>query len=281
MAMTLTPPAKDKPHSPARVHKLPIEPKVALTAFVAVLVPVYLWHPNYGLRNFLFACDIALLLSLIGLWLENRLLLSMQAVGILVIQAIWSFDYFSHYVFGRCVLDMSYYAFTAHWLLHLLTLFHIWLPLLLLWAVRKLGYDRRAWALQSAYGIVMGLVTAYLCDPEWNINWSKNYFSLTMDGILAGRLPASLDFIYQFFHSYTQWRLSQGAVVAKALDVFWGLCIVLFVVFLPAHLLMVRFFEKRPRRTTQSFAPGRYRLGERIGRLFWTWPEAAASIKKS
>src|SRR5262249_17492019 len=151
---------------------------------------------------------------------------------------------------------------------------HIWLPLLLLWAVSKLGYDRRAWALQSAYAIGMGLITAYLCDPDWNINWSRNYFSLTMDGILAGRLPASLNFLYQFFHSYTQWRLSLGAEAARALDVLCGLCIVLFVVYLPAHLLLIRFFEKRSRRSTQSGAPGRYRLSQWIRRLFWTWPEA-------
>jgi hypothetical protein len=270
-AMAMSSPAIQPSWSPVRRGRLPLEPKIALTVFVAVLIPVYLFAKDYGLRNFLYACDIALLLTVVGMWIESRLLLSMQAVGILVIQAIWSFDYFAHYGVGYCPLGMADYPFRCSFILHFLTLFHVWLPLLLLWAVWRLGYDRRAWAVQSAYGIIMGLVTAYFCDPEWNINWSKDYFSLTMDGILAGRLPASLDFIYRFFHSYTQWRLSQGAVVARALDVFWGLCIVLFVLYLPAHLLLIRFFEKQPRRPAESLAPTRpQRLGQRIARLFWT-----------
>ena len=36
--------------------------KIAYTAFMAVLIPVYWWH--YGLSNFLFFCDVALLLVL-------------------------------------------------------------------------------------------------------------------------------------------------------------------------------------------------------------------------
>ena len=38
--------------------------KVAYTAFMAVLVPVY-WH-HYGPTNFLYFCDVALFLTLAG-----------------------------------------------------------------------------------------------------------------------------------------------------------------------------------------------------------------------
>ena len=67
--------------------QLPITLKLAYTAFMAVLIPVYL--TNYGPTNFLYFCDIALLLTLAGIWTENRLLASLPAVGILVPQALW------------------------------------------------------------------------------------------------------------------------------------------------------------------------------------------------
>jgi hypothetical protein len=49
--------------------KIPLWLKVAYTAFVAVLVPYY-WH-TYGPVNFLWFCDIALLVTLAALWLES------------------------------------------------------------------------------------------------------------------------------------------------------------------------------------------------------------------
>ena len=51
-------------------HKIPLAVKVAGTAFLAVLVPVY-WH-SYGPTNFLWFCDAALILTVAGLWLEDR-----------------------------------------------------------------------------------------------------------------------------------------------------------------------------------------------------------------
>ena len=47
---------------------------------MAVLVPVYWYY--YGPTNFLYFCDVALFLTLAGIWLESPLLISMCAVGI-------------------------------------------------------------------------------------------------------------------------------------------------------------------------------------------------------
>ena len=69
---------------------MPLWLKVAYTAYMAVLVPVY-WH-YYGPTNFLYFCDVALILTLIAIWPENALLISMCTVGILVPQAVWVVD---------------------------------------------------------------------------------------------------------------------------------------------------------------------------------------------
>jgi len=66
-------------------ERLPLWLKLAYSAFMAVLVPVYWYY--YGPTNFLYFCDTALILTLIGIWIESPLLVSMCAVGILAPQA--------------------------------------------------------------------------------------------------------------------------------------------------------------------------------------------------
>ena len=60
-------------------HLIPLALKLAYTLFVAVLVPYY-WMA-YSAWNFLFFCDVALLLGLCAFWLESPLLMSLTAVG--------------------------------------------------------------------------------------------------------------------------------------------------------------------------------------------------------
>ena len=59
---------------------IPLWLKLAYTAFICVLVPYYL-HA-YGPGNLLWFCDVALIVTLVGLWTESRYLFSMQAVAI-------------------------------------------------------------------------------------------------------------------------------------------------------------------------------------------------------
>ena len=57
------------PSSAVSAQRIPLWLKIAYTAFLAVMIPVY-WV-NYGPTNFLYFCDVALLLTLIGMWREN------------------------------------------------------------------------------------------------------------------------------------------------------------------------------------------------------------------
>ena len=132
-------------------NRIGLWPKLAYTAFVAVLVPFYLG--SYGPTNFLYFCDTALMLGMIALWLESSLLASMAAVGILVPQIVWNIDFFSS-LFGFPVLGMTGYMFNSSISLIArgLSLFHGWLPIVLLWMVYRLGYDRRAFLAWTALG---------------------------------------------------------------------------------------------------------------------------------
>lgn len=145
--------------------------KVLYTLFLCVLVPVYWIH--WGPRNFLWFSDIALLATAVALWLESSLLASMMTLAIALPELAWNADFFGRLATGRHVLGLSGYMFDARKPLFLraLSLFHVVLPVLLLWTVFRLGYDARAWALQTVTALVILPVTYVLTDPADNVNW--------------------------------------------------------------------------------------------------------------
>jgi len=142
------------PAASIRPPKIPLAAKVAITCFEAVLVPIYL--KTYGPTNFLWFCDTALLLTTVGMWWESSLLISMCAVGILLPQCLWLVD-FGINLLGVHFLGLTGYMFDPHLPLFTrgLSLFHGWLPLLLIWLLGRVGYDQRglfAWT-----GLAVGL----------------------------------------------------------------------------------------------------------------------------
>jgi hypothetical protein len=149
---------------------VPLWLKVAHTLFLCVLIPVYWIH--YGPANFLWFSDIALFGALGALWLENRLLASMQAVSVAALELFWVVDFLLGLTTG-IHLGISNYMFNPEIPLFIrgLSLFHLWLPFLLLWLVWRLGYDRRAWLAQSAVALVVLPVCYFFTDPARNINW--------------------------------------------------------------------------------------------------------------
>src|SRR6478735_9205762 len=131
----------------ARKRKIPLWIKIAYTAFLAVLIPVY-WA-NYGPTNFLYFCDVALLVTLYAVWAESAFAASMAAVGILVPQFFWCADFgmqLGRLAFGAEPAGMTAYMFDANRSLFLrgLSLFHGWLPFLLVFLVARLGFRRGA-----------------------------------------------------------------------------------------------------------------------------------------
>lgn len=152
---------------------IPLWIKLACTGFAAVLVPVY-WR-YHGPVNFLWACDIALLVTVVALWRESRLLASTMAVAVLVPELAWNLDFLTRLVTGRDLvgLDATGYMFSDRLPapVRALSLFHVWLPWLLLWMLHRLGFDRRAAAVATAACWVV-LPVSYCCtEPSRNINW--------------------------------------------------------------------------------------------------------------
>src|SRR5438094_5209630 len=150
---------------------VPISVKIAYTLFVALLVPNY-WR-QYGPANFLWFSDIALLAMVPALWLENALLASTMAVSIIFFEGIWNIDFFTRLATGKSLIGLSAYMFDPKIPLFIraLSCFHIGLPVLLLWTLHRLGYDRRAFFCQTILALVV-LPPSYLfSNPPEHVKW--------------------------------------------------------------------------------------------------------------
>lgn len=150
---------------------IPLWLKLAYTAVVAVIVPIY-WL-RHGPKNFLWFSDIALIALVPALWLESALVISMMAVAVLLPEAVWTASYVSGLLFRRPVTGLAGYMFDPalpRWLRGL-SLFHLILPPLLVWGVWRLGYDSRALVLQTLTAWMVLPVTRLVTDPEKNVNW--------------------------------------------------------------------------------------------------------------
>jgi hypothetical protein len=150
--------------------RIPLWMKFAYTAFITVLVPYYLSF--YGPANFLWICDIALLLTVLALWLESRFLASMQLVAVLLPSLVWLADFLARLATGHFLTRWTHYMFRLDIppIIRVLSLYHAWLPILLLWVVGRLGYDRRGWVAQTllTWGILP--ICYFFTDPARALN---------------------------------------------------------------------------------------------------------------
>jgi hypothetical protein len=144
--------------------------KIVYTLFVAVLVPYY-WS-FYGPANFLWLCDIALLLTVAALWLESRFLSSMQLVAVFLPSMIWLADFLARLLTGYFLTRWTHYMFRPDipLVIRTLSLYHAWLPFLLLCSVWRLGYDRRAWIAQSLLTWAVLPICFLFTDPVRALN---------------------------------------------------------------------------------------------------------------
>lgn len=144
---------------------IPLWLKVSCTLWTAVLVPVY-WSV-YGPTNFLYFCDVALFLAVIGMWRENKLLVSMPAVGLLLPQFLWVVD-FAMELSGSQLIGMTAYMLDPELpgFTRVLSLFHGWFPFVVVYGVYRLGYDRRAlWGWTGIALVLIAVCYVFLPAP--------------------------------------------------------------------------------------------------------------------
>jgi len=204
--------------------RIPLALKIVYTIFVAVLVPKY-WI-DYGPTNFLYFCDIALLMTLAAVWTESPLLASMPAVGIVFPQIIWAVDFLLAFA-GLPNTTVTGYMFDENIPLFTrgLSLFHAWLPFLLLYLVWKLGYDRRALKYWIVLAWIVLLVSFFLMPPPPAPTDNPN-------------MPVNINYVHGF--STTEPQAWMPPLAYLALIMIAGP----LVIFIPTHFALAKLFGR-------------------------------------
>jgi hypothetical protein len=207
-------------------RRIPPSIKLLYSAFVAIVVPLY-WV-TYGPWNFLYVCDVALLVTAVAIWIESPLLVSMQAVAIVAPQTLWVVDLLCRVVGGVEITGVTSYMLDASIPLYLrsLSLFHGWLPFFLLWLLSRLGYDHRAFAIQCAAAIVI-LLVSYLFAPAPPPSASDPSRAV------------NINYVYGFTDKHPQ------TLMAPWLWLLSLLAINVIAFYLPAHFVLRRVFATK------------------------------------
>ena len=166
---------------------IPTAFKLAYTAFVGYIVVVWLRH--YGWRNLLWFSDVALIGAVPAMWFQNATIGSVIAVAVLLPEILWNVDFAGRLLLRRRITGLTDYMFEPERpkLLRGLSLFHVPLPLVVLWLLHAYGYDaRNALAGACVLGAVVLAISRLVGKPEKNINWTYGL------GPRPSRLPAWL-----------------------------------------------------------------------------------------
>lgn len=163
---------------PGDTRLIPRQAAWGFSAWMAVWVPVVLWA--YGPQNFLWLCNLAQFLVLYALFRGDRLLLSSQAGLVCIVGLAWTTDFLVALATGGRSAAFTGYMFDPALPLpaRAISLYHIGLPVFMIWVLRRSGYDRRGPWLQTVIGAAAVAAGWLLTEPHRNINWVHGPFGL-------------------------------------------------------------------------------------------------------
>ena len=192
-------------------------------AWLVIYIPSY--GMAYGAMNFLFLCNLGVIITAYALLNNHQLLISSQAIASPVIGLVWGLDAGARLLTGSFLFGGTEYMWDPQYPLwtRVLSLYHLVWPVLVVWCVKKNGYDRRGWPLQVGITGITMLLSRLLTEPQLNVNFS---YTDPFFGLQLGPAPLHL------------------AIITAAMGVFaYGL----------THLLLTRALKCPP--TSLSSSP--------------------------
>jgi hypothetical protein len=154
----------------ARAHRFP---RLRWFALAWLLAYVPAWYATYGAWHFLFLCNLGVILTAVGLWFDQPLLLSSQAVAAPSIAALWLADAGWLLATGEHLHGGTAYmrdpAIPA--IVRAMSLYHLAWPLLLAWCLRRTGHDRRGFPLQVAIVLGVFAIGLWVAPASENLNY--------------------------------------------------------------------------------------------------------------
>jgi hypothetical protein len=133
----------------------------------------FYWISSGEPFHLLWLCDLTLLITGIGLLLNNPLLISSQVIGTLLIQLSWNLDFWLRLITGSKVFGFTEYMFSPAqpMQVRILSVFHIFLPVFLIYAIIRLGYDLRGWRWQAYLTAGVYVLSFLTTNPLQDTNW--------------------------------------------------------------------------------------------------------------
>ncbi len=163
-------------------------PRLRWFALLWLLLYLPVYALTYGGWHFLYLCNLAVVLSALGILLGRQLWISAAPLLMLGLALTWLADVLWRLLGGSFLHGGTAYMWdpSIPWLARALSLYHLLWPALLLYCLQRHGYDRRALALQSLLTLaVLGLGSWPELAPH-NLNFVHSGF----DRALPGASPA-------------------------------------------------------------------------------------------
>lgn len=182
----------------------------------------------FGGQFLLWFCCLANAYVFVGCLTQRALWFSMAAHAALFVQLLHTGDLAMRVFTQSAPLGAADYMFDASrpLLVRGFSLFHVWMPLLLLYAIAKLGYDRRAFAIQTLVALCVIPIGYFAFDPSLCTN------DAVMPQVLG--LPFDRDFNINWVHAFHD-RPEPG----RGSERFWTVLIGFpLAIHLPTHLLL-------------------------------------------
>lgn len=182
----------------------------------------------FGPQFLLWFCCLANVYVLLGCLTQRALWFSLAALAALGPQVLHSVDLAFRLLTQASPSGATDYMFdaTRPITVRLLSLFHVWMPVLIVYALRRVGYDQRALAIQTLIASVVVVVSYSMFDPARDTN------DLMMP--LVNGVPFDRDFNLNWVHAFYD-RPEPGIGARR----FWSVLIGYPLVFhIPVHLLL-------------------------------------------
>lgn len=197
-----------------RGNSIPIYIKIIYT--VLYLALVYYTVQNYSLLSLLWFSQIGLFIVFIGMWGESKTLISMASLSILLFHSIWTAGFLIRLIAGINFVGGLDYMFNpgTPLFLKILSSYHLVMPFMLLWLLKRKGYDPRAFKLQMLLGWLIMILSFLFTPVSRNINW--------VFGLVS---PQNLISPYSYL------------IIVMAL--------LPLVVYLPTHIILKKMFYRR------------------------------------
>lgn len=196
------------------VARMPLWFRIAYLIFVAVLVPSY--ATQYPLVNFLWVSNIALMVGLVAAWRGSARQASMMLISVGLIEFGWIGGFLLGILWGgHPPVGIVAYMFDPGIPLFIrgLSLYHLFLPIILFWMVWRLGYDTQAWRVWLPIGWAVLLITRWVVEPDQNVNWVLHAPWLKADAgpdlLWFAGLMTGLTIVWWLTHRVILWILTR------------------------------------------------------------------------